>query len=397
MKPLLFLSLLGLFVACGESTTENKDTDSGAAPTQTPAATENPAAETPLPDYFSKRLEGSINQNLGVVMRLNRAGTPLSGSYFYLSKKQPIELYGSIKPDGSVQLTEYANVKTKDGMESKETGKFVGNYKGNVFKGTWSGGGKNLSFELKETNAPGSATLDYKHYEKSYKAGNENGAKISYTVFQVVDCGSEAAKKAINDDLMNGILTASFEDSKKRYPNIDAVMEEYIRAYKEDIMGMKDEMPASMNYEEESFYTVETNENGVLCVSNSVYSYMGGAHPNSYTELKNYDLNTGKIIALKDLFVSGYAPKLRAIAEKLFREQNGMGPKESLSDAGYDFGADGKFQLNDNFSIQAGGLYFQYNSYEIAAYAMGAPAVFIPYSSLKELIKPEGKLAAFVR
>lgn len=115
-------------------------------------------------------------------------------------------------------------------------------------------------------------------------------------------------------------------------------------------------------------------------------NFSGGAHPNSMRLYINYDLNTGKEIILDSLLVPGGMAKLNAVAEKIFRQNEKLAPDASLKND-YFFTND-KFNLNQNFTITKDGLKFLYNPYEIKAYAYGITELVIPYSQIKEILKP---------
>ena len=51
------------------------------------------------------------------------------------------------------------------------------------------------------------------------------------------------------------------------------------------------------------------------------------------------------------------------------------------------YGDDG-FLLPENFTIEANGLKFCYNEYEIGSYSQGAPSILVPYSKIEGLLKP---------
>jgi hypothetical protein len=127
----------------------------------------------------------------------------------------------------------------------------------------------------------------------------------------------------------------------------------------------------------------------VFCLSFSDYSYTGGAHPNSNLTYLNFEVSTGKTLALSDLMKPGFEKQLTAIAEKDFRKRKGLAPQASLAEAGYDFDDD-QFKLNDNFAVTKDGLVFYYNPYEIAAYAGGPTELVIKWSEIKGLIKKDG-------
>ena len=115
-----------------------------------------------------------------------------------------------------------------------------------------------------------------------------------------------------------------------------------------------------------------------------------------YYYCKNYNLKTGKEIKLSDVFSGNYLPVLTKIAEKKFRKFYDVSQNESLENAGFWFDK-GIFRLNDNYSFNTFAVTFQFNSYEVAAYAMGAPEIIIPYSEIKSIIRPDGLLGKFIK
>jgi hypothetical protein len=126
---------------------------------------------------------------------------------------------------------------------------------------------------------------------------------------------------------------------------------------------------------------------------NNIY-YLGGAHPNSMYLYLNYDLKTHKVVKLEPLLKPGSMPKLNAIAEKIFRKNEGLAPTAPLTN-GYFFEKD-TFKLNDNFTITTTGLQFLYNPYEIKPYVSGRTVLTIPFSEIKDMIKENSLLSTFL-
>lgn len=118
------------------------------------------------------------------------------------------------------------------------------------------------------------------------------------------------------------------------------------------------------------------------------YYSLGAAHPGHTYLAFNYDLKTGKRVALKDLFVGEYVKvfsqkSIKELTEKLGDDANdetikdGAGPKEE------------NFKLFFPTSV---GLKLLFNEYQVASYVNGPQEVVIPYSQLKDVINREGQL-----
>lgn len=155
--------------------------------------------------------------------------------------------------------------------------------------------------------------------------------------------------------------------------------------------GYEDVLEAYKNYSTEWSLEISSDiihqSSKFISLATSIYSYTGGAHPNSYLVYKTYDLKTGNRVFLNDLFVEGFEDKLNPAAEIEFRMNHEILPSIKLSDAGYFFEED-KFILNDNFAVMDGSLLFYFNPYEITSYAQGPDELQIGFSDYKALIKP---------
>ncbi|MBK8877612.1 MAG: DUF3298 and DUF4163 domain-containing protein [Haliscomenobacter sp.] len=124
---------------------------------------------------------------------------------------------------------------------------------------------------------------------------------------------------------------------------------------------------------------------GMVSITLENYAYTGGAHPNSNTMLLNYNLKYGRTVLLNDLVTD--LNDLKYLAEKAFRESRDLSPDEDLNEAGF-FGDNG-FQLPSHFGITPEGLYFFYNSYEIASYAAGPTDFVLTWEDLGDLVRKE--------
>ena len=125
-----------------------------------------------------------------------------------------------------------------------------------------------------------------------------------------------------------------------------------------------------------------------------IYSdYKGGAHPNTLFTYFNYNPKTYQTITLDSLITAEGMPKLRAVAENIFRKNEQLAPNASLSER-YFF-ADGVFSLPETFTLTKDGIKFLYNPYEIKAYAEGTTALTIPFSKIKDIMKASSILVNF--
>ena len=221
------------------------------------------------------------------------------------------------------------------------------------------------------------------------KFNNCPNAKMSYPVFNTPDT---ALNDFLNAEVMKSVL---FDTDTSAYASVS----EIIKTYFNENASLRKQGDAD---DESEAWHIETavsvyNKTGKY-ISLEIYQeiYEGGAHPNSSVEYQIYDLlakkqlNAAELLNLKDT-------ALLKIGEKYFRINNSIADTTSLADAGYfifgdgdDFedGPDyGKFHFNTNFALSEDGVEFQYNSYEIGPYAVGAPSITIPYDVIQPFLK----------
>lgn len=169
-------------------------------------------------------------------------------------------------------------------------------------------------------------------------------------------------------------------------------IEDKLNAYLREFEMMIKEQPEMPGWERQLTGKVVYEQNGILALAFDQYGYEGGAHPNSLVSFLNFDLKTSVKLTLDDLFVANYQQELTQIAENYFRQARNVPTGDALDQAGFWFEKN-RFALNDNFSIQAEGLVFLFNAYEIAPYVMGPTEFIVPWKSITQLINPQGPLS----
>jgi hypothetical protein len=317
-------------------------------------------------------------------MDLTKTDSTFGGAYYYDKIGKPLKIYGHLtKNENEIELSEYDE-------KGDKTGIFLGTYNAdNTFIGIWTNAKTNkvLPFSLSQLNSSSIASVALTHYRNENCRTRDSLLQImkaedipfyqsscSYIDIDLITI--ETPNKEVNALINNLILKNVCHDiGETQYANIPEYLESINNLTEDDINQM--DVSCSIN----------TNHNNILSVDISNGSYTGGAHPNSWSTTYNFDIRTGEVIKLKDILIDGGEEQLQKLAEKLFVKNNGR--------EGWDF-EEGKFPLAVNFSINTGGLYFFYNSYEIGSYVMGAPDVFIPYKDIKHLIKPNCIVANFI-
>lgn len=212
---------------------------------------------------------------------------------------------------------------------------------------------------------------------------------IEYPMFSIPE--KRDIEKKINNFVKNEMLVSLFSEDK-----IDS-FDDMVRNFFDEYRQFKTDIPDSYQvWFIERSGTVKFYNDDFISITFSEYAYLGGAHPNNYTQFTVLDLNNGNIITLEDIFIEGYKPILNKIAEEEFRKLKELGEQEDLDEAGFWFD-DNRFNINDNFALSDDGLAFYYNSYEITAYAYGPTELIIPLAKIGDLMKEGGVLAEFMK
>ncbi|MFO7446545.1 MAG: DUF3298 domain-containing protein [Ignavibacteriaceae bacterium] len=349
----------------------------------------------PLPDNFYKRFEGTINDKYNITLNLVRIDSALTGNYYYNNRGELINfIRSSMDNIGNIYLEEDAGY--DENYNSVTTGIFKGRFiTDSRIEGIWEkpDGSKKMAFYLDEKYPEGSVRTDIFHYSRTYT--NYGQASIDITNIEIKNYIKADIQDSINSRLSNAVLQGITFDESKTYTTTDDLMDDFINTYittvVSDSVNYTDYIP---RYEYNCITKILYNSDYLLSLKKIDYSFLGGAHPNTFIEFLNFDLNSGKLLQLDDIFKHGYNEILNKTGELKFREYFQLEADEPLDSAGFWF--ENGFQLNENFTLTKAGILFLFNAYEIGPYVLGAPEVYIPFSEIKELIK-EDSIVGFIQ
>lgn len=378
--PVLLILLLLVGAACTKNSTP--------PPTPVPAASNYEQAQggtTPVGE--TKHFKGSIGSALGLQMKLMRAVDRLTGTYFYQKVGTKIDLRGTVDNDGNMVLEEFDSA-------GKQTGVFTGTWTTNPsgliqLAGNWSkpNSDKKTAFSLHEE--PIAFTGEVEIVAKRIKEDNK---KLRYEI----DAQYPQLKGSTNPNFekfnqsARALVVKSVSDFRKQM-----APEENSETADEAAPEPTPELTGS---DLGIGYTVAIANDELISIEFSVGSfYSGAAHPNSHTEVLNFDLKNGKVIRLAELFNSN-AKYLQAISsfavtdlKKQSKEKNGM-----LDDDWIQRGAGPGAENYKSWTIGRQGLAISFDAYQVGPYAAGPQEVFIPFSALKDIIKVDGPLRPLI-
>lgn len=335
---------------------------------------------TPTKRWYFK---GSIGSALGLQMKLLRESDQLTGTYFYQKLGTKIDVRGTIDSGNNVVLEEFD-------ANGKQTGVFKGVWKTGddgliELAGNWTrpDGGKTAAFSLQQE--PIEFTNGVEIIARQIKEKNK---KLKYEIDAEYPqlTGSTDPKVGKFNQAARGLVTKQ----------VNA-----FRAQMTESAAEENPVESETGSDLGAGYTIALAQDDLVSVQFDIGGYSAGAaHPNSYTDVINFDLRNGRQLKLADLFKPG-AKYLQALSayciQDLKKQSKAKGDDGMLDDDWIQRGAGADVNNFRSWTITKNGLGINFDSYQVAPYAAGPQFVLAPYSALKDIIKPDGPIAQFAK
>ena len=327
-------------------------------------------------NYNKLTFKGTLADNYTLTMEISGAVTQntekpveLKGHYFYDNLPMKIYLQGYVQADGTVVLQELVN--------GKITGTFSGNVNQQEFSGTWTGSRTQAqySFRLSEFMPAGSAQLEMKHIRTTNrKCGHILPEKCSSFDVIYPAITNSAASSAINTAIEDQI--ASFTHIQTSALNFSTIEEELQFALSQ-VEGVNTELVVSVEMNKDNLLTLlyfhsESENDAPGAITSFVY--------------QNFNMQTGNLISLSDLFVNGYENILGEKIQGAIHSR--YGNVEYIRN---------EFFITNNFELSEKGILFQYNAQDVITKSNQIPSVFFSYCELEEILNPIGSYFPFIQ
>lgn len=197
--------------------------------------------------------------------------------------------------------------------------------------------------------------------------------------------GKDEVRKKINSSIEEILANNFIMGEKKDVINMDfkKVAQSFITDY-ETYMSDEKNRDFITPYENETEAKILYESPEVICFSFSNYSNTGGAHPNYFTELINFNKTTGEQIKADQILKD--RQKLSPILEQQAKIKYGIAADQSLKDIGLYYEGSA-FPVNDNIGILKDSIILEYNPYEVGPYVLGGITFKIAKSEIKDLMK----------
>jgi len=381
-QPLILLALVSAysFTACRKASTPAEQTQAN-PPTireqyQHPQGGTTPAGET---RYF----KGAIGNALGLQMKLVREADKLTGTYSYQKVGTKIDVRGTIDSGNNVVLEEFD-------ANGKQTG---------VFKGFWKTGDNGLieiAGNWTKPNSSKSTPFSLQQEPIEFTSGveiiarqiKEKNKKLKYEI--------DAEYPQLTDS-----TDPNFEKFNQAARGLVTKQVSAFRKQMTENASVENPVDSETGSDLSAGYSIALAQDDLISVQFDIGGYSAGAaHPNSYADVINFDLRNGKQLRLSDLFKPGakYLPALSShCVQDLKKQSKQKGADGILDDDWIQRGAGPDANNYRSWTITKNGIGITFDSYQVGPYAAGPQYVLVPYTALKEIIKPDGPIAQFVK
>lgn len=217
--------------------------------------------------------------------------------------------------------------------------------------------------------------------------GGDEGCTYARVVYP--DLAGSGATPALAANILRGVTLATnlVSDTAHRLPALEKVTQAFVDSFTAEKALYKKLDPEAKALSWSLDVKARLSEaNGLVFLETESYAFTGGAHGNNYTGYRAYDRQSGAPVLLENLLQDEASlAKLQTLAERQFRLQEGLKPKQGYQDY---FFEKNRFALPTNWRIRQDTLEFVYNAYEIKPYAAGTTQLKLPTSAIDSLFTP---------
>lgn len=202
--------------------------------------------------------------------------------------------------------------------------------------------------------------------------------------FASLDMSEETASGTIRA-FYPQIINPATDGQKKFNDTIKAMVENFVAQFKKESLSAIDISGAKNSFT--WAYDLKYQDKNLISVLMSGEQYISGsAHPSHPMTVLNFDLTTGKIITLADIFQpeAKYLDTLSNFSRQELETRNAKSKftdeKDILS------GTKPKDENFAMFNLSADGLVISFPEYQVAPYVAGISVVTMPWSGLKDIL-----------
>ena len=320
-------------------------------------------------------LSGTIDK-YPVTFLLHRINEEFSGGYYYHSSGTPIDIAGKLDKTGLLTLNHLANDENNNEV-------IEGVFKDSSFSGTWQSKGKMLSFRVAEAKDNSALQFDYiwTHGTRKIKDKPSHMSHLEGLSYEARTIWPAAGSKHPSKELIQQNIRILYSE-KNSSEEIGKIL---IRNKNKFLNIPEDSIDL---YELVEAVSIDYADARIICMSQMWHTYSGGAHGMYGNSYVNLDLVNNRRISLSDIIDTVAAKStVEKMLEQQFRKNFPFEEGEKLKDVLMVE----KIPITENFMLTGKGIGFNYDPYEIAAYAYGQIFLIIPYKDLRSYLKPDFK------
>lgn len=221
---------------------------------------------------------------------------------------------------------------------------------------------------------------------------HSNGSPTCHVSLSVQYAKGEKAE-LINDTLLrSGILTPDYLSLGNEKLTVKQAVDSFMNRFVYDYLHDYGDLYRADTKHASSYncsYIVKTRTcNGAKNILNyiaTIQTYAGGAHEIKQTIARNFDVKTGQMLQLDNLFITGADSQLEDIIVAEMADDFDVNGLEGLQEKGVF--VDGQVYVPDNFIYGDDDITFIYCEDEIAPHSIGEIRVKIDSDDLKRLMK----------
>ncbi len=332
------------------------------------------------PDFYRKYTGVLAGQN--VTAHLSMKSGRLAGTYYYDRIGIPIMLWpgGMDKASGRYELHERTTGESQIWKVAVLPG---------TLQGTWSSGSQ--AFDISLSEAQGASLAPWVRMDSLRARPHlaEPEAMVGVD-FLLPAAGSGPLEQEIVKLLGSSGFVMGEEESAPPAKDINEFWERsrerFFRFYREATAELKDADLGSgtHNYTLGHASEVYFDRDDFVVLSFANYEYTGGAHGNGGTNYLNYDLRSSKRWMLDDMMRVDSA-KIIALLDTAARAQFNIPDGVPLMPNVFN----SKLYIPQNYFVTHKGITFSFWPYDIAAYAQGEIQLFVPWTELHSILKPD--------
>lgn len=218
-------------------------------------------------------------------------------------------------------------------------------------------------------------------YREFENEGCSDCPLVSVSIPEATDSSSLAF--TINRSLEEEVIATLDYDDGVEASTIQEAIVSFGLAFQELKAQFPDEQ---MGWEADIVGEISYEDNRMISLKVSTYTFTGGAHGFSFLRFLNFDKVAGIEQNALDFFIDPVG--LTKLAEIEFRKHYDLPTTSGINDSGFMFEGD-VFYLPENIGFSDQGVDLIYNTYEVASYADGVIYIPLSWKQINSLLKPE--------